>query len=93
MEEKYLGFIIRKSEVDNMYYAYNPKTGDRKGGSSKTYLDKSIDNIKKRIKASHNKDSANKCANCETWRKFGLRILKELTEIEKILETSHKEDK
>jgi len=45
----YLGFTIRKSKVDGKYYAFNKITGNRKNGSSRTFLDNTLRGIKQKI--------------------------------------------
>lgn len=46
---KYRGFTIKKSKIDNKYYAYNQITGNKKNGSSRTFLDNTLKGIKKKI--------------------------------------------
>jgi bacterioferritin (cytochrome b1) len=45
----YLGFTIRKSKVDKKYYAFNNITGNKKNGSSKTFLANSLNEIREMI--------------------------------------------
>jgi hypothetical protein len=48
-QEKYKGFIIEKSKIDGKYFAYNKITGDRKNGSSKTFLGNTLKELKLEI--------------------------------------------
>ena len=43
-------YIIKKSKIDGKYYAYCKKTGDKIGGSSRTFVSKTLKGIKKQIK-------------------------------------------
>jgi hypothetical protein len=48
-QEKYKGFTIEKSKIDGKYFAYNKITGDKIGGSSKTFLGNTLRELKLKI--------------------------------------------
>lgn len=48
-DTQYKGFTIRPTKNKKGFYAYNKKTGDTKGGSSRSFIEKSIKEIKEKI--------------------------------------------